>query len=1555
MAVANSGSEALAAFVADWLAGQRFSDDQNRREEKERIEDHLEALLLADAFIGQNLDIGAKLAELRHTKGFTALPGSPLWLIRPARSHDEQSGADESREAALPIEIGHQLNALNAAQQAYDRGRQEVEALRRQVYFDWHRYMQQAYPGDGDAARDYLASRSSFEADHDVDVMIDFIKRRSLAEFYAAQERVGELLDLAPNACRVRAFTTLPLHAADADDDVDPSAAMQVRTSDMRYVERVWSPAPTAGDPVSLAQHLAVAWEELQRRVDAHNRDPQRATFTQACMKVFQKADLGADVLGALAALVGTAYTRVPGKPLRESFAKALQDALKRPPSEPELAQAWDLASEPWELASAPGPQFWRPNDPVVLLAGPAAGVADWQEEQRAWYDENGLLRCLPFTPPDASLDVAQLTAAGPVLHDQLATGPLRTALDAVARQLQLDHPTPASLKPFMLEWEVEIAPVRFGSNMPALSRSYDPDFIKQNWQFAETGFDFREKPGLTTLVSSAARFRGRSVLVAYAHDQLADRLEDYVLRRLRMPTPCPGLSDLPSYFDQQQVPLDQQSHTYLVTNYQQIEDWIIDTRATVELAAATQAWAAFAATPLSPTLKDMRRVCGLPDGSHLAEHILGFINSHLGWGEATRTFFISKVGLDASAADKLVALESLSLLSLEELDTHLNPDAPGKDAAPLIKILRYIDAHAFIEDQRVLYGQPMVNGLPDGGWLAQGMLRVANSSSPDILIGEAGLLPEAAAAIVSARDLGPIASLYQLNALAGVTTATFARLLAYADFKGDFEGDFAAAGTAGSELDLIHGLDPDGHIAQGVVQMVQQLSQDELDHQVGLHADGAANIVAVRDKIRRLADLDEVAHVSQQAFARLVHYAYTKRNPATQRHYIDATEHYSANAGVDDQSAVDNVHDIREDSELARSIIHLVNHAPLEVLDDEVRLNRQTAQNLVTARAKETFNSLDQIDRVKGMGPAAMAALLYYAATNPRTSWHNWEDEYGHRWVDPLLTAFDAWHYLLNYGNILTQSLTGFNEAMLMRRAGWQLPVGDPLGFVEYRAFSEISVRKALGALPPSSPLPASDFHPIRSGDMGITTLRIIDAFGQIVPVDTSGLITTAQMRTERQLHVALPPRLSQPARLGMRWLAGDSDQDEWNSHPAVTPICGWLTADNLDGQLILHDEAGALLGSVDLLGRWRPAPGRPGPVRPEDIDNAHLRRLARYLCREGQAHADGEQTFIEQFAALVESALEQIDPESAQRDQARALLMSRPLALVRVRISLELQGPYAVQQDHIAFGRELQGQPRSSDGFEHVRFPLRIGEHMRFNDGVVGYWLEDASGEFAQDRFYAPQSAWVEDDTIRVYHDQDDEFTIWLSLADEPVTASVLMDPRGLLHASSGVLPTKALALPADEYLPALAQMQVSFLTAPLLTARGQVQIALPDEPGWAWGWLADVDGAWERLPALAVVPRAALEQAFPGRSGDLAGEEIWRKLLTDGALEALPGHADHAALRHEKLAAALESLDEPLRLRVAQVLDTVARAIRRPSQPGTYAPQELREGWLQLSQPD
>ena len=76
------------------------------------------------------------------------------------------------------------------------------------------------------------------------------------------------------------------------------------------------------------------------------------------------------------------------------------------------------------------------------------------------------------------------------------------------------------------------------------------------------------------------------------------------------------------------------------------------------------------------------------------------------------------------------------------------------------------------------------------------------------------------------------------------------------------------------------------------------------------------------------------------------------------------------------------------------------------------------------------------------------------------------------------------------------------------------------------------------------------------------------------------------------------LPPRFSPPARLNFRWLATLSGQNgveevEMNSAPATTPICGWLLPNHFDNSLMVYDNTGQALGSINTLAEWMPAPG--------------------------------------------------------------------------------------------------------------------------------------------------------------------------------------------------------------------------------------------------------------------------------------------------------------------------------------------------------------------------
>jgi hypothetical protein len=73
------------------------------------------------------------------------------------------------------------------------------------------------------------------------------------------------------------------------------------------------------------------------------------------------------------------------------------------------------------------------------------------------------------------------------------------------------------------------------------------------------------------------------------------------------------------------------------------------------------------------------------------------------------------------------------------------------------------------------------------------------------------------------------------------------------------------------------------------------------------------------------------------------------------------------------------------------------------------------------------------------------------------------------------------------------------------------------------------------------------------------------------------------------------------------------------------------------------------------------------------------------------------------------------------------------------------------------------------------------------------------------------------------------------------------MLLDPRGLVHATCGILPTKAIQIPPDQFADALRAMEVTFLSAPVLTDIGAINLPLPDEPGFQWSWLEKENGVW------------------------------------------------------------------------------------------------------------
>ncbi|HET9971770.1 MAG TPA: hypothetical protein VFQ68_26285 [Streptosporangiaceae bacterium] len=465
----------------------------------------------------------------------------------------------------------------------------------------------------------------------------------------------------------------------------------------------------------------------------------------------------------------------------------------------------------------------------------------------------------------------------------------------------------------------------------------------------------------------------------------------------------------------------------------------------------------------------------------------------------------------------------------------------------------------------------------------------------------------------------------------------------------------------------------------------------------------------------------------------------------------------------------------------------------------------------------------------------------------------------------DPVATALAAL-LRLQVTPSLSQSLGGFNDALLTRRRTLQLDVADPLGFDDYRAFTA-GVRPYVqgpasgqlaapdgGPLPPylsghnrTAPQPLGTFQPVRSGAFRVVRLRLLDAFGRVIDLHWDRVIASRLLpATAAGDLITLPPRFVQPARLNFRWLSADLGDQQLTELATHSPVCGWLLPNHFAESLAFYQADGTALGSIDRAGRWQFAPGA-APVSPDQVADPHLKAVIDYLIGKGSG-------FLQNFHGAVDSALENIDPPNLTGQPDTAVLVGRPLAVVRASVDLQLQGLPAADQTWTAFRHDLRSDTRQTAGFTGVAVPVRIGDYRQLSDGLVGYWVETPGG--FDDVFNAPLSDPVDDPGIRTH--AGGEIAILQSPDSPAQTLTMLVDPRGSLHATCGVLPVKTISIPAEQYADGLGRIEVTFPAGPILSSPRDVEVALPAGQEDAWSWVEATPAGWRRTWTQPVVDR-------------------------------------------------------------------------------------------------
>jgi hypothetical protein len=556
---------------------------------------------------------------------------------------------------------------------------------------------------------------------------------------------------------------------------------------------------------------------------------------------------------------------------------------------------------------------------------------------------------------------------------------------------------------------------------------------------------------------------------------------------------------------------------------------------------------------------------------------------------------------------------------------------------------------------------------------------------------------------------------------------------------------------------------------------------------------------------------------------------------------------------------------------------------------------------------------------------------------------------------VDAVYTAIRAYALLVaDDFHVISQALSGFNAALRMKKQTFQLTISDPVGFTDYQDFTEQEVRPLVGNYNRYAPQPLFGFNPIRTGELNISQLSLVDTFGRVKDLRPKVLHASHQLhQANSQFPVALPPRLAQEARLNFRWLSADPEHGdmEMNAHPATSPVCGWMVPNNLDQSLAFYDAAGALLGFLltipayqdELLARWDRAPGGGGVASLGEIVNPHLQKV---ICRIQQKGPE----FVDRFLAAVDSAQENMAPDSFAQHPGLALLMGRPLAIVRASLQFQLKGRPAIDESWDAFLEDMTRQERETNRFEQVNFPIRIGEYQQLNDGVVGYWLERKGEIPREEPFFAPQSEAVTLDQMHpqiVYHAHGAEI-LSASLAEEPLTLSLVVDPRAAVHATTGILPTQVLTIPPDQYTRALEKICITFLTAPLLTPADKLQVSLPGEPGYEWSWVERNKNEWRQVGTTGMLSQPQLLQAFDQDA------LLWDQLVAAGWLKMTGEDRASVVARDQRTAARLDARYDPLLPAIERFLDQT-QLTAMVATANFQGLQSIREGWLKLQPKD
>jgi hypothetical protein len=271
-----------------------------------------------------------------------------------------------------------------------------------------------------------------------------------------------------------------------------------------------------------------------------------------------------------------------------------------------------------------------------------------------------------------------------------------------------------------------------------------------------------------------------------------------------------------------------------------------------------------------------------------------------------------------------------------------------------------------------------------------------------------------------------------------------------------------------------------------------------------------------------------------------------------------------------------------------------------------------------------------------------------------------------------------------------------------------------------------------------------------------------------------------------------------------------------------------------------------------------WEEAPGQAstlGKSPARAISNPFLGGIAQGLIDWGVADATPgapqDEDALSAALRIIDSTLWSVDPFGHTGDEHMALLIGHPIAVLRAQLRIEVR------------------EPVTPDVVQQTRIPVRIGALVHWQDGLMGYFVNDdyrtlycadsAVAGFAREvgpgrgflrqinqvpdfyqTFADDLGAGVSKGTTPVDHPYVNDSGVLFVQPNQTVELTLLVEPHSVVHATTGIVPRKEIGVRRDWVADALAKLSPTFRFGPLLVDPKRVRMPVSgDIQGGTWSW--------------------------------------------------------------------------------------------------------------------